>query len=152
MGLDTSSVQSPMVSALFWKSWVITARNSSCGKVMFSQASVSHTVWEWGAGGISGTNIQGSGFVQMSRRAGMFGGWNVQMSRGGYVQGRVGTHPPPLLTHIGSHHTCGQQVDSTHPTGMLSCCVNIHTMVNSVKKQGPLVCSFYKQNLKNLWT
>ena len=59
---------------------------------MFSQAFVSHTVWGLGWGGISGTNVQGSGFVQMSRRAGMFGGWECPDVQGWVCPGE-GRYP-----------------------------------------------------------
>ena len=75
---------------------MFTALNITCGKLMFSQTSVSHSVH----GGVA--LVQGP------------------VCGGGYVQG--GTHPliPPLIPS-GSYHKYFHQAGGTHPTGMLSC-------------------------------
>ena len=119
MPIQTCSLCSPYIclSSLSLKGLLV----SSCGKVIFSQVSVSHSVHR--RGGVSGPiSFLGDGWVSLVP---------VPFSEGGYVQG-VGTHPQdigpgvvgthhPLLILSGSHHTYGRHAGGTHPTGMFSC-------------------------------
>ena len=72
---------------------IVSALQQSCGKAMFSQAPVSHSVH-------LGTGIPGPRSLQ-----------GLGMSRGGYVKA-VGTPPTPLTTS-GDHHKYGRQEDCT---------------------------------------
>ena len=71
-----------------------TARNNSCGKVMFSQASVSHSI-----GGYPWSNVLSVG-VSMSGGAGVCPrGWGLVFLGGvGMSKGRGGYPPPATNT------------------------------------------------------
>ena len=111
------------------KNFVFTARNSSCGKVMFSQASVCPL----GAGGYARFHVPSEGW-----------GWYVEGGyiQGGYTRGILGipeggyvyppqdigpgvpTQPPPLLTLSGlvvatTAHTVGKRAIHI----LLECCL-----------------------------
>ena len=119
--------------------YLITTCNSSCGKVMFSHASVSHSVHGGWVSLVVPDPFWGSWYAwsQVSSRSryvwyqlpfgglGYVQGWVCpvcEMSRRGSMsKGEVNTHPPWPLTPSGSYHMYGCQAGSTHPTGMLSC-------------------------------
>ena len=92
--------------------YTVTARNSSCGKVMFSQACVKNSVHRGCLLREGGISIWGC----LPRGVSAWGVCRGCLSRGGCLpKGMLGYTPP--------HSTMGygQQADSTHPTGMYSC-------------------------------
>ena len=75
----------------------LPARNSSCGKVIFSQASAKNSVHGW-----RGIECLPKGMLGYTHPMG--------------ADPQLGRHPPP---HSSKRY--GQQAGSTHSTGMLSC-------------------------------
>ena len=98
---------------------IFSTRNSSYGKVMFSQASVSYSLHEEWRGGM----FTRAGWVDMGQPG---GGYSPRHGTGGgYLphpgHGTRGWVVPLLLTPSGNYHTYGQHACGTYPTGMLSC-------------------------------
>ena len=111
----------PMSITIVQSMWLITARQRSCGKVMFLLVSVCPQ-----GVSISGPMSFPGGWVSLV--PGPLQGGGVDMSRGwvcpedGCVcRGWIPTSTPLPLTPSGSHYMCGLHMGGTNPTGMPSC-------------------------------
>ena len=88
---------------------IITARKRSCGKVIFSQASVSHSVHRRVSGSV---------------HAGIHPTPRADTPSTGSTPPPGTTHPPWKAHTPEAHPSSGAHTpaaDGTHPTGMLSC-------------------------------
>ena len=130
---------------------LITVRNSSCGNVMFSQASVSHSVhWgvhrsgcAWWGGGMHGRGHVWQGGIY--GRGGIYGGghvWRAVCMAGGHM-GQLACRAGACVVGWGEGAcVVGETVtaaDGTHPTEMHSCFLNVLPVI-------PISVSYFVDN------
>ena len=113
-----------LVSFVCFHMTIFTVRNSSCRKVMFSQASVSHSVHRWGGvhvGAMHGRGVCGGGHTWQ----GVCAWWRACMAGGGVAGGMYGgghAWQGMCVCEVCMAGVCmvGETVtaaDGTHPTG-----------------------------------